>query len=133
MNNYKRCSSDLEKFLFYKDESKKQLVQLIPVGAFLNNNEGKEYFANYELNVREGDEEANVDFGEYKAIINCIYRNNQKGRSRCCSMSIKEFSDRFLSIVKKLVPKDIYNKYLKTLEMGKEGIFRKESGGRAWL
>lgn len=48
-------------------------------------------------------------------------------------MSIKEFNNRFLSIVKNLVPKEIYNKYLKSLEMGKEGIFKNEFGGRAWL
>jgi len=124
--------SDLEKNFFYKDEDKKQSVKLGALGVFINDAVHGDYFANYSLTVADGKEEAVVDFGKHKAIINCIYHDYREGSKHHCSMSIKEFNKRFLPVVKRLVPKRIYDEYLKSFDMGEEGIFREE-GGRGWL
>ena len=86
----------------------------------------------YTLSVDDGDGVGELSFGEHGAIVDC--RHFEKSDGPYGGMSVAAFRRRFGGIVERLVPQDVFDRYLAALNTGTEGIFvGADKGGKSML
>ncbi len=105
--------SILEKQLEFK--SGIHLVKIILCGFSSNFR-----WHDYVLHVDDGKGIGEMSFNQYCGIVDYRYfeHNGCYG-----TINLSKFKERFQEVIKKLVPKSIYQKYISAMDMGQEGIF----------